>query len=147
KLGGVMALLALFVAALSVVLALVILLREAELGTGFVPLSLFLQACALVWFKVTLVAAMTLLVCSYAGSALFAGCGGIMLAVVAHLRPFTDETDWLGWLRIWPNLGLFGVEPLLAGTAMSLPALVCYWAIFVVLFAGLSSYVFKHREF
>jgi hypothetical protein len=147
KLVGVMALLAWFVAALSVVLALVIVLREMELGADFVTLPLFLQACALVWLKITLVAAMTLLVCSYAGSALFAGCAGLMLAVVAHMRPFSDEVGWLGWLRLWPNLGLFGVEPLLVGATVGLPGLIAYWAAFMALFAALASYVFKHREF
>jgi ABC-type transport system involved in multi-copper enzyme maturation permease subunit len=147
KLMGVMALMAWFVAALSLVLALVIVLREMELGADFVPLSSFLQACALVWLKITLVAAMTLLVCSYAGSALFAGCAGLMLAVVAHLRPFTDEVGWLGWLRVWPNLGLFDVEPLLMGAPVGLPGLIAYWAAFMALFVALTSYVFKHREF
>lgn len=147
KLGGVMALLALFVAGLSLVLTIVIALRESELGVAFVPLRLFLLACALVWLKAALVAAMTLLVCSYAGSALFASCAGLMLAVIAHLRPFTEAKGGLGWLRLWPNLGLFEVEPLLAGTAAGLPGLALYWAVFMAVFVGLASYVFKQREF
>lgn len=150
KLAGVMALLALFVAALALVLAVVIATREAQLGAGFVPLPVFLQACALVWLKLTLVAAMTLLVCSYAGSALFASCAGLLLAVVAHLRPFTGGEGWLGFLRLWPNLGLFDVEALLAGadlTVIGLLALAGYWAAFMLLLGGLASYVFQHREF
>jgi hypothetical protein len=115
-----------------------------------VPLPVFLQACALVWLKVTLVAAMTLVVCSYAGSALFASCAGLLLAVIAHLRPFTGGEGWLGFLRFWPNLGLFDVEALLAGaelTGLGLLALVAYWSVFLMLLAGLAAYVFKHREF
>jgi ABC-type transport system involved in multi-copper enzyme maturation permease subunit len=145
KLAGVMALLALFVAALALVLAVMVATREAQLGAAFVPLPVFLQACALVWLKITLVAAMTLLVCSYAGSALFASCAGLMLAVVAHLRPFTDGA----WLRLWPNLALFDAEPLLAGgglTTAGLLGLAGYWAVFMLLLGGLASYVFKHRE-
>jgi len=149
KLAGVMALLVLFVAGLALVLAGVIATREAQLGATFVPLPVFLQACALVWLKVTLVAAMTLLMCSYAGSALFASWAGLLLAVVAHLRPFTDEAGWLSFLRLWPNLGLFDVEPLWSGglSSTSLLAVVAYWAAYLLLLGGLASYVFKQREF
>ncbi len=150
RFAGIAVLLALFVAALSVVLGAIIAVRESQLGATLAPLAVFLQACALVWLKVTLVAAMTLLVCSYAGSALFAGCAGLMLAVIAHLRPFTSAEGWLGFLRLWPNLGLFDVGPLLAdghGLAVSrLSGLIGYWAVFMLWFAGLASYVFKHRD-
>ncbi len=150
KLTGMMALLALFVAALGFLLVALIATRGAQLGAAFVPLPVFLQACALVWLKVSLVAAMTLLVCSYAGSALFASCAGLMLAVIAQLRPFMDGSGWLAWLRLWPNLALFDAGSLLAGgglTAASLLELAGYWAVFMLLLGGLASYVFKHREF
>ncbi len=151
RLAGVAALLALFVAALALVLGVMLGVRETQLGTTWVPLPVFLQACALVWLKVTLVAAMTLFVCSYAGSALFASCAGLMLAAIAHLRGFADGTSWLGWLRCWPNLALFDVDPLLGSghglTWGSLASLGGYWLVFMLLFAGLASYVFKHREF
>jgi ABC-type transport system involved in multi-copper enzyme maturation permease subunit len=150
KLAGVMALLALFVGALALVLAAVIAVRERQLEVIFMPLAIFLQACALLWLKLTLVAAMTLLVCSYAGSSLFASCGGLLLAVIAHLRPFVGGEGWTGFLRVWPNLGLFDAEPLLAGTELTLAGLLAlagYWLVFVILLGGLASYVFKHREF
>jgi ABC-type transport system involved in multi-copper enzyme maturation permease subunit len=150
KLAGVMALLALFVAVLALVLAVMIAARERQLGAAFVSLPVFLQTSALVWLKLTLVAAMTLLVCSYAGSALFASSAGLLLAVVAQLRPFNEATGWLTWLRLWPNLGLFDAEPLLAGarlTAGGLLGLAGYWAVFILLLGGLAAYVFKHREF
>lgn len=150
RLAGVIALLALFVAGLVLVLGIVIGVRESQLGAAFVPLPVFLQACALVWLKITLVAAMTLLVCSYAGSALFASCAGLLLAVIAHLRAFADHASWLGWLRVWPNLGLFDVDPLLSSgyglTPGGLLSLGAYWLAFMVLFTGLAAYVFKHRE-
>lgn len=150
KLAGVSALLALFVAALALVLAAVIAVREAQLGAMLAPLPVFLQACALVWLKGTLVAAMTLLVCSYAGSALFASCAGLLLAVVAHLQAFTEAEGWRSVLRLWPNLGMFDPDLLLAGgglTVRDLLALAGYWAVFMLLLGGLASYVFKHREF
>jgi ABC-type transport system involved in multi-copper enzyme maturation permease subunit len=150
KLAGVSALLALFVALLALLLGGLIASREAQLGLVFVPLPLFLQACALVWLKLTLVAGMTLLVCSYAGSALFASSAGLLLAVIAQLRPFAGAEGGLAWLRLWPNLGLFDAEPLLAGTAPGAAALLGlagYWAGFMVLFTALSTYVFRRREF
>lgn len=150
KLAGVAALLGLFTAGLALLLAGLLALREGELGTVFIPLPLFLQACALVWLKLTLVAAMTLLVCSYAGSALFASSAGLLLALAAHLRPFTGAEGALAWLRLWPNLGIFDVEPLLAGTnlgAGGLLGLAGYWGVFMILFTGLAAYVFRRREF
>jgi ABC-type transport system involved in multi-copper enzyme maturation permease subunit len=151
KLAGVSALLALFTAALALVLGAVITIREAQLGASLVPLPVFLQACAMVWLKITLVAAMTLLVCSYAGTALFATCAGLLLAMVAHLRPFASAGGALAVLRIWPNLALFDAESLLAtGHSPAGPwllGLAGYWAAYVLLFGGLASHVFKRREF
>lgn len=150
KLAGVAALLALFTAGLAAVLAALLAVRGAQLGAAFLPLPLFLQACALLWLKLTLVAAMTLLVCSYAGSELFASCAGLLLAAVAHLRPFTQAEGWLACLRLWPNLGLFDAGPLLGGTALGatgLLGLATYWAGFMVIFTGLAAYVFRRREF
>ncbi len=125
-------------------------MRESQLGAALAPLAVFVQACALVWLKVTLVAAMTLLVCSYAGSALFASCAGLMLAVIAHLRSFTNAEGWMGFLRLWPNLALFDPGTLLAAghglSADALAGLLGYWAVFMLLLVGLASYVFKHRE-
>lgn len=150
KLAGVLALLALFTATLALVLGILLHVRGAQLGVAFLPLGILLQACALLWLKLTLVAAMTLLVCSYAGSELFAACAGLMAAVAAHLRPFTRAEGWLAWLRLWPDLGLFDPEALLLGTrlgATSLLGLIAYWAACLVAFTGLAAYVFRHREF
>ena len=64
KLAGVMALLALYVFVLVAVLTLVLALRERELVGSDFPLARLLQAGALVWLKLTLVAVMTLTVCT-----------------------------------------------------------------------------------
>lgn len=149
--AGTAALLAGFVATLAVVLAAVIATREAALHATFVPLAVFLQACALVWFKLTLVAAMTLLVCSYAGSALFANGAALLLALVAHLRSFAPGHGILSGVRVWPDLGLFDPDALLNGTlvptAAWLAGLGLYWLAYLALFLGAGSYAFKHREF
>jgi hypothetical protein len=149
KLAGMTALLGLFTVGLAAVLAAILQIRQAQLGAEFIPRSVFLQACALVWLKITLVAAMTLLVCSYARSALFASCAGLMLAVAGHLRPFTAAEGGLAWLRFWPNLGLFDPEPLLAGATIGparLLSLLGYWTVFMALFTWLACYVFRRRE-
>jgi hypothetical protein len=150
KFTGVVALLTLFVLMTSLVLAAVIAVRESQLGAAFVPLPVFLQACAVQWLKITLVAAMTLLVCSYAGSALFASCAGLQLALIAHLRGFAGEGGW-SWLRVWPDLGLFDAEGLLAAghpaAVAWLLSLAGYWAAYVLLFVAFASYAFKRREF
>lgn len=149
KLAGVAALLALFVAALGSLLGIILVVRGAQLGAVGVSLPGFLQVCAFVWLKLTLVSAMTLLVCSYAGSELFAVCAGLMLTLVAHLRPFTAAEGWVAWLRLWPNLGLFDAGAVLAGpmTSAGLAGLVAYWAGFMVLLSALAVHVFRRREF
>jgi hypothetical protein len=150
KLAGVAGLLALFTAALGLLLGGLLAWRGAQLGAPPMAARMFFCACGVHWLKCTLVAAMTLLVCSYAGSALFGSCAGLLLALVAHLRAIATEGGGLGWLRVWPNLALFDSESwLAAGQSPSgawLFGLVAYWAAYLILFGALTSYVFKHRE-
>ncbi|MBI2812671.1 MAG: ABC transporter permease subunit [Opitutae bacterium] len=150
KLAGVAALLALFTAVLGGLLAGLLLWRSGQLGVASAGLPVLLSACALQWMKFTVIAAMTLLVCTYAGTALFASCAGLLLAVIGHLRPFATGGG-LGWLRVWPNLARFDAEALLA-SGLPLPAqqllgLAVYWAVCVLLSGVLASYAFKQREF
>jgi ABC-type transport system involved in multi-copper enzyme maturation permease subunit len=150
KFGGVAALLALYTAVLGTLLAGLLLWRGGQLGVTPVALPVLLSACALQWMKFCLVAAMTLLVCSYAGTALFASCAGLLLAVIGHLRPFAGGGA-LAWLRVWPNLALFDAEALLASgqplAGSLLLGLASYWAACLLLFGALASHVFKQREF
>lgn len=149
KLAGVSGLLALFTAVLGGLLGALIFWRAQQLGAGPVGLPAFLSACALQWMKFTIVAAMTLVVSAYAGSALFASCAGVMLAVIGHLRPLATGT--LEWLRVWPNLALFDAEGVFAAglspAGSVLLGLAGYWVACLVLLGVLSSYVFHHREF
>ena len=116
---------------------------------GTVPV--FCYAVAVLWLKMTLVAAMTLLVCSYATSALFASGAGLLLALLGHLRPLAEESGRGSWFRVWPNLALFDAESLLAvGTLPNLAsmlAVLAYWAWYVVMFGQLAAFLFKRREF
>lgn len=149
KFAGAAGLLALFTAALGLLLAGLLAWRGAQLGAESLGLRVFLCACAVSWLKSSLVAAMTLLVCSYAGSALFASCTGLLLALVGQLRAFAPGSG-LAWLRVWPNLALFDAESLLvtgqAPAASWLCGLAVYWTAYVLLFGMIASYAFKRRE-
>ncbi|MEO9113851.1 MAG: ABC transporter permease subunit [Lacunisphaera sp.] len=151
KFCGIAALLALFTAALGALIGALLLWRGHQLGATTVPLSVFLCACAIQWLKLTLVAGMTLVVCSYSGSALFASCAGLILAVIAHVRPFLSDSGRMTWLRIWPNLSLFDAEAVLAAAqpppTTVLFGMVGYWAVYVMVFGSIASYLFKQREF
>ena len=150
KLAGVSALLALFTVALGALLGGLLVWRSGQLGVVPVALPSLLSACALQWMKFTVVGAMTLFICTYAGTALFASCGGLLLAVIGHLHPFARGGAW-DLLRLWPNLALFDAEVLLASglplTASALLGLLGYWALCLLLSGVLASYAFKHREF
>lgn len=149
-LGAMAALLAVFMMLLGILLAGLLGWRAHELGVAVPAMNTLLGTCALQWMKCTLIAAMTLLVCTYAGTALFASGAGLLLALIAQLRPFAPESG-LGWLRIWPNLALFDAENWLASggaaAGMQLGELAGYWAGYLALFFGLAAYAFKHREF
>lgn len=151
KFAGMAALLALFVAILATLVAAILFWRGRQLGASAISPPAFFSACALVWLKLTLVAGMTLLVCSYAGSALFASCAGLIMAVIAHVRPFVGGSGPLSWLRVWPNLALFDAEAVLAAAqppaVMTLLGILGYWAIYVLIFGLIASYAFKQREF
>lgn len=150
KLAGVAALLALFTMTLGALLAGLLWWRGGQMGADPVALPVLFSACALQWMKFTVVAGMTLLLCTYAGTALFASCGGLMLAVIGHLRPFA-QGGAREWLRFWPNLALFDAEPVLAAgvplTGCALLGLAAYWAACLLFCGILASYAFKHREF
>ncbi len=151
KFAGVAALLALFTAALGALVAVLLVRRGAQLGVAPFVVPAFLCACAVQWLKMTLVAALTLLACSFASSALFASCAGLLLALIAHLRQFVNGSGPLAWLRFWPNLALFDAETLLASD-QSLPGaglagLAAYWAANVLFLGIFASHVFQRREF
>ena len=151
KFAGMAALLALFTMSLGALIAALLVWRGGQLGVPSAPLPVFFCACAVQWLKLTLVSAMTLLVCSYAGSALFASCAGIILTGVAHLRPLVAGSGGKFWLRAWPDLTVFDAESLLAASRLPAAAVLCatvgYWAVYVVAFSALAAFIFKRREF
>jgi hypothetical protein len=148
KFVGVCGVLALFTAGLGLVLGVLLSWRAAQLRVDAFALEVFLAACGLQWLKITLVAAMTLLVCSYAGSALFASVVGLVFAAVGDWQDFTGAN--VRWLRVWPDLSLFNAEDFLgsgrAVTSRWLASLAAYWIATVALCGGVATYVFKQRE-
>jgi ABC-type transport system involved in multi-copper enzyme maturation permease subunit len=150
KFIGVAALLALFAGALGLLLAGLLVWRGNQIGAAALAVPVLASAVAVLWLKLTLVAAMTVLVCAYASSALFASCAGLLLALVGQLRPLAGESSRLGWFKVWPNLGLFDAEAIFATGVPSAEVLLgmsVYWAVYVAIFAVLASAVFKRREF
>lgn len=150
KLAGVAGLLAVYLAALGLLLAGILVWRGLQLGVAPVLPRPFYFACGVLWMKSTLVAAMTMLVCSYAGSALFASCAGLLLALIGQLRPWATAGGLI-WLQGWPNLAVFDTERLLDASLTPTPGwglgLSLYWAMYLLLFGVLASHGFKHREF
>jgi len=105
----------------------------------------------LLWLKASLIAAMTLLVCSYASNALFASLGGLGFALIAHVPGLTAHAGRLDWLRVWPNLTLFDPALVLqhgrALEAAALLGLVGYWSAAMAGLLAITFYVFSRREF
>ncbi|HVT72996.1 MAG TPA: hypothetical protein VHD61_07655 [Lacunisphaera sp.] len=148
--AGIAALLAGFVALLSAVLAAVLVARGGAWPGEHLRLAVLLQAAAVAWLKLVLIAAMSLFVCSFAQSALFASCASLMLVLVAQLRRFAPEHGVGQWLRVWPDLGLLDPGEVLAGGRVAgirwVAGITLYWAAYVALFDALTSHVFHRRE-
>jgi ABC-type transport system involved in multi-copper enzyme maturation permease subunit len=149
KFTGVAALLALFFAVLSLLLVGLLQVRAAELGGAGVTWTILLCTSGLLWLKSTLIGAMTLFVGTYARSALFTSCLGLLLAIVGQLQAWAQQSGW-DWLRGWPNLALFDAEAFLGiGQIPSVGWLIGalgYWVAYVALFNGLAAYIFQRRE-
>ncbi|MDD2763862.1 MAG: ABC transporter permease [Opitutaceae bacterium] len=118
--------------------------------------------CGLVqWLKLGVLAALTLLVASYARSSLFAVGVGFLALVAGHLlhlvRDFPGNTDSL-WLRggsrllglALPDFQLFAVaDKVAAGESLPLNlvgGIAIYAVGYMAVFSGLAVYCFRHRE-
>lgn len=166
KLGGIVALLGLFAAVLTVVLVAVLRWRESALlpaagealaGGALVPYGAVAACGALLWVKLCVIAAMTLCVGSYANSALFAVVVGFALTVIGHLQYLAHElpSTIAGWALklpglLFPNFQLFNLADLVAGGNGLTPGLVWgvagYGALYVVVYAAVAACVFSKRD-
>ncbi|MBL9214560.1 MAG: ABC transporter ATP-binding protein [Opitutaceae bacterium] len=140
---GLAGLLGVLVAALGVLLALLLAWRARALGvSGGAPAVA--EACLRIALKATLVSALTLLVCTYARTALFAGGAAVLLVLAGQLRPLAGDGAWsLAW-RCCPNLGLFDAEP--SGAAAIWPLLAGYWGACLILCGAVAGAAWERRE-
>ena len=170
KLGGVLLLLLVFCGLVTALLAGLLWWRETGLmkahpgtfETGRVVAYAGVAWCGLVqWLKLSVLAALTLLVASYARSSLLAIMAGFVALVIGQLqylaRDFYGMMDsslarggvWLGGL-LFPNFQLFDVTDRVgAGETLSaglIGGLAAYALAYMSVYGGLAVYCFRHRE-
>jgi len=150
KLGGVLAVLAAYVAVVTGLTLAVASNRAGALGLG-VPFGEIVQGGALLWLRAAVIAAGTLFVCTLARTALWANGVALAGVLIGHLRPVIEarplDLSWGGvcaaCLRAWPNLQLF--EPAVVPPA-GWGFVLLYGGAYVGLFTGAALLAFRHRE-
>jgi ABC-type transport system involved in multi-copper enzyme maturation permease subunit len=170
KFVGVVAVAAVFCALLTAVLAATVWLREGELMAQFreafpdgrtvaygnLALAGFCQ-----WLKLSVLAAFTLLVASFAQTQLFTVVTGFLLLVIGHLQAFAAEAtarsgSWAerivtgGVSSVLPNFQLFALADSLVRAEAPPPGDVArvtvYAAIYIAAACALAIYSFRRRE-
>lgn len=170
KLAGILALLLVFFAAGTGLLAGIVLWQQAGAGTassmmpdngGHVSCSAVV-ACGLVqWLRSSVLAALTLLVATYARSSLFAMVSGFAALVICNLQSLARDASRIagsGWASgvfgvagfAFPDFGLYDVaDGVAAGGTLStayVVGLALYSTAYVGLFGGLAAFCFHYRE-
>lgn len=170
KLGGVLLLLLAFCAAGSAVLAALLWWRQgatvaaqagAFAGGVRVSCAAVMAAGMVQWLRLGVLAAVTLLVASYARTGLFALGTGFLALVVCNLQNLACQSYRLAdspWVRggarlaggILPDFELYDtVGRVTSGGALSagyLGGITLYSLVYVGVFAGLAAACFRHRE-
>ncbi len=150
KLTALLALMTWFAAGLAAVLVAVLLWRSRGAGIPWAPA---LSGVAFIWLKLAVTVALTLLICSYARSALFATGAALLLVVLAHLRHLVGSGA--GWTHVWvlvlPDFQLFDPERIAAVPATACVALIAgsaaYAAAYVALYTAVAAWFLKRREY
>ncbi|HUJ42494.1 MAG TPA: ABC transporter permease subunit [Opitutaceae bacterium] len=170
KLGGVLLLLAVFCAAMTALLAgLLVGCRSGMIvahpdgaGVGLLATLGGVALCGLVaWLKLGVVAALTLCVASYARSSVFAMMAGLVTLVACELQYLARDFYGMmasAWARaaVWllglmlPDFEPFNVSGRVAA-GEGLPVgliggLAVYALAYMAVFGGLAVYCFRHRE-
>lgn len=170
KFLGVVALAGIFCAVLTSVLALMLWLRERELaqalaaefprGAGISYASVAL-AGLLQWLKLAVLAALTLLVASFAQTQIFAVGAGFFLLVICHLQPLAEDVytragsavgrgGAMMIVTVFPNFQLFTLaDGFVLGGALPVwdaVRLVVYAVVYCAAACGLAVLSFRHRE-
>jgi ABC-type transport system involved in multi-copper enzyme maturation permease subunit len=170
KFLGVVVVLALFCAVTTAALTAVLLWRDEALraaapeglaGGHLVAYGSLWIFAVLQWIKFALLAALTLVVCSFAGSQVFAVAMGFAVLVVCHLQYLAHEA----WSRegtlgaklaatligaVFPNFQLFNLGDRV-GAGGSIPAelagsVAAYGLAYAVAAFGLAVFCFRKRE-
>ncbi len=150
KLIGLLALMTWFAAGVGGVLVAVLGWR---LGGAAIPWAAALGGLGFIWLKLAVTVALTLLVCSYARSALFATGAALLLVMLAHLRHLAGSgSDWThGLVIVLPDFQFFDPERIAAmpaATRASLAACsVAYAVAYVVLYSSLAGWFLRRREY
>jgi hypothetical protein len=170
KLGGVLLVLALFCGAVSALVVVLIAAcgggpiagQTAGSGAGLLATAGGVALCGLVaWFKLGVVAALTLCVASYARSstlAMMAGLAGLVACELQYLARDFYGLIGSAWVRaaVWwlglvlPDFAAFDVSGRAAAgenlSAGLIGGLAVYALAYMAVFAGLAVYCFRHRE-
>lgn len=149
KLFAALAVVALFCAGLSLVLAGLVTVRAGGWQQA-APWREVLGGGALLWLRAAIAAAITLFLCTYARSAFFASGAALLAVLAGHLRPIAAAypVEWSAaglfglLLRLWPDLQAF--EPT-EGVVPSV-RLLGYGLAYVGLFGAAAGIVFRRRE-
>lgn len=170
KFLGAALLVAAFCIVVAAVLGAVIGLRERELARSWpdaMPPAAAMSyanlalATLLQWLKLTVLAALTLLIASYARTQLFTTVSAFLVLVIGHAQHLAHATyarAEAGWMRalaalfswVFPNFQVFSVADSLA--ALDAPAagdvlrVAIYAAIYVAAANGLAIFSFNRRE-
>jgi ABC-2 type transport system permease protein len=170
KFCGIVALAAIFCALLTLVLMLVLWTREGDLMREFkdafptgrqVHYPNLVLAGVLQWARLSVLAALTLLVASFAQTQLFTVVTGFFVLVICHLQALANDAyarsgaavtrvvaGGIAW--VFPNFQLFSLADSLA--AIDAPAagdvlrVLGYGLIYAAAACALATYSFRHRE-
>ncbi|MDD3180774.1 MAG: ABC transporter permease subunit [Opitutaceae bacterium] len=169
KLVGLAGLLGFFAAVMTTILMLVLWWRAGPrdametliLGWTSVPYGAISVCGFLQWVRLCVVAAMTLFIASYAGSALFTIVLGVMFAVIGHLQfllhePGDGGDGGIGQAAailiglVFPNFRLFDLGGIIAGDGQLTPELTMgvagYGGLYVAVYAALAACSFSRRD-
>lgn len=149
KLAGALAALAFFTGALGLLTAGLLAWRAGDLGLDL-PWPAVMRAAAALWLKAAIASAATLLVCTYARSAVFASGAGLLVVLIGHLRPMAAglplELSLRGvtgaLIRLWPDLTKF--DPSI-GAAPGLEVVI-YGLGYLAVLAWASALAFQLRD-
>ncbi len=170
KFLGLAALAAVFCALLTALLVAVLWWREGQLMEEFpdsftagrtVSYGMVALAGLLQWLKLAVLAALVLLVASFAQTQLFTMVTGFFLLVICHLQYLAQEAyarggTWAGRViggtlaAMFPNFQLYSIADSLsatdAPTAAHVALVVAYAAGYILVAGALAVFSFRHRE-